>query len=70
MLMLETAGQRITAESALDPIALAQPIRSFNTDEFTSITGTMSGVPSAPILSAFGSTYFTSWGNVGRYNNI
>ena len=50
------SGQKLTAISALDPIALSSPIRSFNADEFDSETGTMSGVPSAPIFSAFSSS--------------
>ena len=50
------SGQKLTANTALDPIALAQPIASFNANEFASITGMMGGVPSAPILDAFTSS--------------
>ena len=49
-------GQKITGASALDPICLAQPIRSFNTGVLAGESGTMTGTPSAPILSAVTTT--------------
>lgn len=54
---VSNSGQKDSGITAYDPLCNAQPIESFQTGIIEAETGTMGGVPSAPILTGITTSY-------------